>query len=252
MVHKEEDGDTRMAVAPDIKAEHDASNDHTLQALNQAASRAELAAHKLRANTAIPFSQRDFEAEHPGWSFSKHITSSASTSRPTSSKEVTPSVRPTVLLIDSIPEGPRKRGRPCKARALVHGNLGGRFEGRPEGEGQATKPLEGFFKAYGPRSSQSSKNRQLKAERLSQHPIAIRASAAGDDANGLSNPSSPTEATDPHRDLSTGPSSTSQANSESLRSVYEEVVAPVIQSLARQYEELYPRLDGRAIREEVC
>ena len=258
-----------MEVSPHIKAEFDASNDHALQALNQAASRAELAAQRLQANTAIPFSQRDFEAEHPGWSFPKQVTSSASTSRPSSAKGVTPSLRPSASSTGSTPDGPRKRGRPRKARVLGEGNLERRVEGSTDGKGRATRSVEGLSRGYGRRSSPFSNRHQLKSETASQRPMAAkRASAVGDDANGLSNPSSPSQATDSaipmqthlgetnglgaladnsHHDLST-----SRAKSDSLRDLYEEAVAPIIQSLTSQYVELYPTSDGRGIREEVC
>ena len=71
-------------MSSDAPSEFTAHAGTTLDALGQAASKAEQAAYKYRANTALPFNQLDFDAEYPGWSLSAHRTSSASSSRPAS------------------------------------------------------------------------------------------------------------------------------------------------------------------------
>ena len=71
----------RSAVSPTVKNEQPESPKTTLDALDQAASRAEQAARRLKVSSATPFNQLAFEAEYPGWSSSAHRTSSASSSR---------------------------------------------------------------------------------------------------------------------------------------------------------------------------
>ena len=70
-----------MAVPPDVENEQRESPNITLDALDQAASKAEQAAQRLKVSSATPFNQLAFEAEYPGWSSSAHCTSSASSSR---------------------------------------------------------------------------------------------------------------------------------------------------------------------------
>ena len=71
-------------MSSDAPSEFTAHAGTTLDALGQAASKAEQAAYKYRASTALPFNQLDFDAEYPEWSLSAHRTSSASSSRPAS------------------------------------------------------------------------------------------------------------------------------------------------------------------------
>ena len=68
-----------MALPPDVENEQRRNPKITLEALDQAASKAEQAAQRLKVSSSTPFNQLAFEAEYPGWS-SAHRTSSASSS----------------------------------------------------------------------------------------------------------------------------------------------------------------------------
>lgn len=72
---------SRMAMPLNVENEQSHSPKSTLDALDQAASRAEQAARRLKVSSATPFNQLAFEAEYPGWSSSAHRSSSASSSR---------------------------------------------------------------------------------------------------------------------------------------------------------------------------
>ena len=259
-----------MEVSTHFIPEHNVFHDPALRVLDQAATRAEQAAQRLQASTAIPFSQVDFEAKHPEKSFSGHLSSSASISKPTSTIEVTAASKPSVSSANSTPDVPRKRGRPRKARGIGQDHL----ERRNDGEERASSDAEVKPEVHGRYLSPTTRKQQSRSEKAPRYRTgAIRSSRARHIAYGLSCPSSSSEATNPevlvqahspersrvkalvyesHHEVSAGHLSMNRAVGHSMRPVFQEVVAPVIQSLTNHYEELYPGLDEPAVREEVC
>ena len=195
-------------MSSDIPSEFSAHSGTTLDALGQAASKAEQAACRYRANTALPFTQLDFEAEHPEWSLSAHRTSSASSSRPASANG-------TMALFS------RSSTSSASNRSLASAN------GRAASQAISipSSPIQAVPRAQGrPR-------KPYPKEQGFSEP---------DKKQGLARDGMPRGV------------STSQRQDDDLWSIYQEVVDPIIQSLDSHYEELYPQLDGSAIRQEVC
>ena len=281
--------DSRTSMSSDIPSELSAHSGTTLDALGQAASKAEQAAYRYRANTALPFTQLDFEAEHPEWSLSAHRTSSASSSRPASanstialfSRSSTSSASNRNLASASgraafpsspIQVAPRAQGSPRKPYLKEQGfsepdkkraYSGGEPGHLGKADGRAMK------QCYRDQRSAPKDAAQYLSPTIRPFTMSNRKSLAG----GVSNLSVSPDNTDPvifmqarlrkrsdapssgqglARDGRPGGVSTSQGQDDDLWSIYREVVDPIIQSLDSHYEELYPQLDGSAIRQEVC
>ena len=260
--------DSRASMSSDAPSALGARSGTTLDALDHAASKAEQAAYRYRASTALPFTQLDFEAEHPEWSLSAHRTSSASSSRPASangtmglySRSSTSSAsnrnlasangRPASQAI-SFPSNPSQvtpsaQGRPRKLYPKEQG-----FSEPDKKQACSGGKLGHLGKVDGRAMKQRHRDQRSPPKDAAQYPSpAFRKSATSKrkgHAGGVSNLSISSNATDGMP----GDVSASQAQDEEPRPIYREVVDPIIQSLKTHYEELYPQLDGSAIRQEV-
>lgn len=260
--------DSRASMSSDVPSELGARSGTTLDALDHAASKAEQAAYRYRASTALPFTQLDFEAEHPEWSLSAYRTSSASSSRPASangtmalySRSSTSSAsnrnlasanRSPASQAISLPSNPsqvvpRAQGRP---RMLYPQEQG--FSESDKKQACSWGELGHRGKVDGRAMEQRHRNQRSPPKDAAQYQSpTIRPSAMSNrksHAGRVSNLSISSDATN----SITGNVSASQAQDEEPRSFYREVVDPIIQSLNSHYEELYPQLDASAIRQEV-
>ena len=255
-----------MEVLPYFKAEYDAGHAPTLLALDQAASSCEKAAQRLRTSTTVPFSQLDFEAEHPGWSFSSHVTSSgrSSSPSPSSALKAQPGLRPGVVSTHSTRGSQKKRGRPRKTVSPEHVQVERKVDDKKRTTGESGRrpgnPGQSFTQS---RSNSQSRPRN----RVNHLIIPVRSSTESYDAYGLSDPPSPEPEAFPqvqsrtdgvevaiaksHHDVHPSRPPAPGFEEESLRSLYQRSVTRVIESLTRDYEEHYPGLDGPALCEEV-
>ena len=254
---------------PYFKTEYDARHDRALAALDQAASSCEIAAQRLRASTTVPFSQLDFEAEHPGWSFSAHVTPSGRSSSPKPALKAEPSLRTSTSSTHCTQGSRKKRGRPRKTRSPEQNQVESKADVRERKKGKSGR-LSGFpgqdFPNYQASSQTTSPDRAGHPTGPAQSPILTY------NPNGLSNPPSPSRFTQTegitqaqsrttdgvesaiaksHRDVHASRLPAPQSEEESLRSLYQRSVTRVIKSLTRDYQELYPGLDGPALCEEV-
>ena len=257
-----------MEVLPYFKTEYDSRHDPALAALDQAASSCEIAAQRLRASTAVPFSQLDFEAEHPGWSFSAHVTPSGRSSSPKSALKAEPSLKPSAST-HSTQGSRKKRGRPRKTLSPEQNQVEPKADLRERKKGKSGRP-SGFPGQDSPNYRASSKTTSPNGANRPTAPV--QSPIATYNQYGLSNPPSPSRSTQTdgitqaqsrttdgveaaiaksHRDVHAIRLPAAESEEESLRSLYQRSVSRVIESLTRDYEELYPGLDGPALCEEV-
>lgn len=250
-----EDGDVAY-----FKTEFDARHDSALVALDQAASSCEQAALRLRASTAVPFSQLDFEAKHPGWSVSTHNTGSGRSSSPKSAPKVQPCLRPSKSSTDFTEGSRKRRGRPRKIPPPEQEQVEREIDDTQRTTGEYDRlcgiPGQGFSQSRFNSTSRNQVNNSM---------VRARSSTATYDAYGLSPPPSPpkgvtqvqaraideVEAAIAKLQHNVRPSRPPESEEESLRSMYQKFVNPVIRSLTHDYEEIYPELDGPALCEEV-
>ena len=257
-----------MEVLPYVKTEYDARHDVALVALDQAASSCERAAQRLQASAAVPFSQLHFEAEHPGWSFSAHVTSSGRSSSPKSVLKAQTSPRPSASSTHFTQGSRKTRGRPRKTLSPEQNQVERKVDDK-----RRTTGASGRLSGPGQSFSLSRSNSQSTSRNRLKHPgVPVQSSTTTYDAYGLSDPPSPSKSNEPegitqvrskttdrvdaaiakwHHDVRTTCPTAAQSEEESLRSLYQKSVSHVIQSLTRDYEELYPGLDGSAVCEEV-
>lgn len=264
-----------------------------LDALNQAAFGAEKAAHRLRASTALPFTQLDFEAEHPEWSLSAHRTSSASSSRPASAHGTCASLLTSSLssASNNIPASRNERSASQATRSPSSS-----IQGISKARGNSSEPSAEeqdylhqnerqqwrggervhFAECNGHAVMQAEERRaglgntsRYSGPAVGWFPAPKRKSHA----KGFPHPSSFPEDMDSGVNLQAPPKQTSGTTASDGDSVqnalrgggpispsqdekmwleYRGVIDLVIHSLNSRYQELYPQLEGLAIRQEVC
>ncbi|KAL8789377.1 MAG: hypothetical protein Q9195_006850 [Heterodermia aff. obscurata] len=245
--------DSRTSMSSDIPSESSAHPGTTLDALGQAASKAEQAACRYRDSTALPFTQLDFETEHPEWSLSARAG-------------------PQVIGFpgDPVQVIPKARGRPRKLNSKEQGSS------KPANKRTSSGREPGLLGTVGGRAmKQSYKDQGSLTESTAQYPsprfVPSKMSKRKSYSNSVSHPSIASD-NDPGiikqtrmRETERAPSSDqdlarkgmpgnrlkSQAQDEDPWSIYREVVNPIIQSLNSHYEEIYPQLDVSVIRQEV-
>ena len=281
-------------MSSDVPSELIAHCGTTLDALGQAASKAEQAAYRYRSSTSLPFSQLDFEAEHPEWSLSAHRTSSASSSRPASANGTT------ALYSRSSTASANNRDLASadgRATSQAIGFPTHPIQVNPGARAKSRKPYPKEQKLSEPDKKQTCSGgepghlgivngralkqcyrdqRSLPKDGAQNPSPTIRPSAMSNrksHAGSVSNISISSDTTNPAditqtrlrktrwvpssgQDLKSngisGDIPESQTHGKNARSIYREVVDPILQSLNSHYEEIYPQLDVSAIRQEVC